>query len=141
MAFDITDSTTRYRLEALGSAEELLELLDHDQYQWAWDVIERNGPEAFIETMTEADYEEALSFLSKTPKQREKPLSRLNWQLQAALILRARYLALLAASGLETAEDVIDGLHGPYRKATSRFARAVVQQQRSLEGLDLLPSV
>jgi len=138
MVRDITNKVARYRTEALGFAEELIDLLDHDQYAYAEELMAEHGLEAFIR-MTEADLEAALSFLAKTPSERQKVLDRRNWQEGLFLVLRARYLGLLAANGLETVEAVLYELDGPYRRSMSRIARSLIQGHGSLDEEDLLP--
>lgn len=112
-----------YETESGGISSELRAMLDEcGLRRRAEELSEAIGLEGLL-LMTEGERDDAMKFLSKTPKERAKAVARIDDRSATLLVLRARYFGLraMAAIGLAMRLENIPG--SSYRAATVRAAR------------------
>ena len=127
MAQSQTDRMMRYLWETQAHANELLEMYDLEIREHCVPQLERNW-QAF-ELGLLSDPKEALVFLGDGPTARHRRVGKMDPDDALHLWCKARYLALLSASTLETALAALDVLGMPYRKAARKGAQVALQDQ------------
>ena len=97
-------SLSRYEVEVAAIAEGFGEIIEAHYKAAAYEVANELGEQLF--RMTGEEYQKASKFLSQTPSQHEKVLNRLDDVEAATLLLRARYLGLVASRAIGLADDL-----------------------------------
>lgn len=110
-----------YEANVNGLSDQFDSLLDEHSVRSAGIAVFRARGDTLFE-MTEEEADEALKFLGKTPLQRDKNLSKLNERAAATLILRARYLCIVAYRQIQLANHVAEGVVGSGYRAAAVFA-------------------
>lgn len=116
----------RYGIQLRGLADELLDLVSHEDRELALSLLEPQFPHPFL-PLSEKRTSAALRFLSETPSQRRKRWAGLDVRAQINLWCGARYLALLSANAAQLAQDVEAQCSGPYGQAAGNVASVALQ--------------
>ncbi len=94
---------SRYSVEVNGIAESFAEIIQNHYEDAAYRLANEKGQKLLA--MTSEEYDKALKFLSQTPSEHDKALNKLSDDDAAILLMRARYLGLIAAQAIGLADD------------------------------------
>ena len=128
----------RYPSEVRAIADELLELLRSELSGPASTVLSERR-ESLWRGMSDTEREEALKLLGQTPSQRLKAIQKLEGRTAATLILRARYMGVVAAQALHFADRFQFIAGNSYRNAAQSAAREVLRHRIEPTLLEVYP--
>lgn len=127
-----------YISEANGIAEELAYYLRGPLMEAAHAVARSKGIRG-ITIMSAQEVEDAYTVLASTPAKRDKILARVGNEMAATVVMRARYLGILAGRAMEMADE-FEFIPGQgYRAAAEYAARSAARLKAEPTLSEILP--